>query len=185
MPATRQNNPRRPGEGAFTLIELLLVLALLAIVTALAAPRMISFFRGRALNEEGRRLLALTHYAQSRAVAEGVPVVLWLDPATGTYGQNIQPGFTAHDDRASTFSLESSLTLEVPTGDAPPVSELGDELLGLPEGRPVIRFTPDGYFDYASVPRFVLRQGTETALQIAPAANRLAYEILPYAPTQP
>ena len=57
--------------------------------------------------------------------------------------------------------------------------------VGLPDGQPVIRFMPDGYFDYASVPRFILRQGTEGALQIAPTANRLAYEVLPYAPNQP
>ena len=82
----------------------MLVLALLAIITAVSAPRMISFFRGRALSEESRRMLALVHYAQSRAVAEGVPVVLWFSPAASTYGQNIQPGFTTTDEHASSFA---------------------------------------------------------------------------------
>ncbi len=179
MRPSRQSNFRRPLR-AFTLIELMLVMALLAIVTALVAPRMISFFRGRALNEESRRMLALTHYAQSRAVAEGVPVVLWFNPTAATYGQNIQSGYVETDDHASSFALESSLTLDAPVADAPPVSELGDEKIGLPDGLPVIRFTPDGFFDPSSVSKLVLHQGTEAALQLVPTANRLSYEILPY-----
>jgi len=158
----------------------MLVLALLAIVTAVSAPRMISFFRGRSLSEESRRVLALVHYAQSRAVAEGVPVVLWFSPAASTYGQNIQPGFTTRDDRASSFVLESSLTLEAPVTGAPPVSELGDETLGMTDGLPMIRFTPDGFFDPSSVQKLVIHQGAETALELVPTANHLGYEILPY-----
>ena len=158
----------------------MLVMALLAIVTALTAPRMISFFRGRSLSEEARRVLALTHYAQSRAIAEGVPVVLWFSPTASTYGQNIQSGFVETDSHASSFALEASLSLEIPNTDAPPVSELDDERTGLPDGLPVIRFTPDGFFDPASVSKLVLRQGTEAALELVPTANRLSYEILPY-----
>ena len=182
MHRSRQNNRQRVSTRAFTLIELMLVMALLAIVTALTAPRMISFFRGRSLSEEARRVLALTHYAQSRAIAEGVPVVLWFSPTASTYGQNIQSGFVETDDHASSFALEASLSLEIPNTDAPPVSELEDERTGLPDGLPVIRFTPDGFFDPASVSKLVLRQGTEAALELVPTANRLSYEILPYSP---
>lgn len=125
-------------------------------------------------------MLALMHYAQSRAVSEGVPVVLWFDSKTSTYGQNIQTGFIDADNRASSFALESSLTLDAPVMGTTPVSELGDEKFGLPDGLPVIRFTPDGFFDYVSVPKLVLHQGTESALQLVPTADRLSYEILPY-----
>ncbi len=157
-------------------------MVLIVIVSALVAPRMISFFRGRALSQESRRILALAHYAQSRAVAEGVPVVLWFDATRASYGQNIQAGFTAADARASSFTLESSLTLEVPTGENPPTSEQGDEQLGLPANVSVIRYTPDGFYDPGSLAKLVLRQGTEAALQIVPTANRLDYEILPATP---
>jgi len=172
---------RRVRAGGFTLIELMLVMALLVIAAALTAPRLITFFRGRALSQEAQRIIALTHYAQSRAISEGVPVILWFDPATARYGQNIQDGFTDTDGRASTFTLESSLTLEVPAGETPPVSELGDETLGLPQNQSVIRFTPDGFFDPSSVAKLILRQGTDSALQILPAANGLDYEIQPLA----
>jgi type II secretion system protein H len=61
---------------AFTLIELILVMTILLVVMAVAFPSLRGFFRGRNLDSEARRILALTRYGQSRAVAEGVPVVL-------------------------------------------------------------------------------------------------------------
>src|ERR1039457_2497882 len=68
-----------PRLDAFTLVELILVLALLVIVTSLVAPAMSNFIRGRALDSEARRLFALMHAGQSRAVSEGLPVLLWVD----------------------------------------------------------------------------------------------------------
>jgi hypothetical protein len=109
-----------------------------------------------------------------------VPVVLWFDPKNSTYGQNIQTGYIDSDSRASSFTLESDLTLDAPANGAPPVSELGDEKFGLPDGLPVIRFTPDGFFDYVSVPQLVIHQGTEAALQLVPTTDRLSYEIRPF-----
>src|SRR5277367_1960941 len=71
---------------AFTLIELILVLALLVIITSLAAPAMANFIRGRAMDSEARRLFALMHAGQSRAVSEGMPMVLWVDEKQNIYG---------------------------------------------------------------------------------------------------
>src|SRR5512143_2179039 len=64
---------------AFTLIELILVMALLTIVISLTAPKLSRFFHGRTLDSEARRLLALTRSGQSRAVSEGLPMDLWVD----------------------------------------------------------------------------------------------------------
>src|SRR5688500_7071552 len=99
----------RSGGGGFTLIELIFVLALLAITAVFVAASMGSFFRGRALNFEARRMLSLTHYAQSRAVAEGVPIVLWLNPADATYGVTIQSTFNDPDGdrRAVKYTADS------------------------------------------------------------------------------
>jgi len=52
----------------FTLIELILIMALLVIITSIALPTMSKFIRGRALDAEARRMFALMHAAQSRAV---------------------------------------------------------------------------------------------------------------------
>ena len=66
------------GGGGFTLVELILVMVLLAIVIAVAAPSLSQFFHSRSLESEAQRFMALTRAAQARAVSEGVPMVVWL-----------------------------------------------------------------------------------------------------------
>ena len=163
----------------FTLVELIVVMVLLLIVASLVAPRMSSFFRGRALSAEARRMLSLVNYGRTRAIAEGVPVLLWIDAGNSTYGLAVQTGHTGASDRTEIFTAEPSLSFEVPVTTDVPVSEQGDEGLGLPENLPAIRFNPDGFFDESSVRRIVIRQGAEAALEIVPTANRLGYEIRP------
>src|SRR5438477_10599864 len=106
--------PRRPK--AFTLIELIFVLTIRAICAVFVSAKMGSFFRGRALNFEARRMLSLTHYAQSRAVAEGVPVILWVNPADSSYGATVQSSFNdpEGDTHAIRYSAHGSLTLDIP-----------------------------------------------------------------------
>jgi len=157
-------------------------MVLLAITAAMVAPRMSSFFRGRALSFEARRLLSLTHLGQSRAIAEGVPVLLWLNPKEASYGLEVQAGSLSANPPSSSFTLDPSLTLETSASDNSAVSENGDETLGLPEGSAVIRFNPDGFFDESSVSKIVIRQGSEGALELVPTSNRLGYEILPATP---
>ena len=152
---------------------------LLAIAASMVAPRMSSFFRGRALNFEARRILSLTHYAQSRAISEGVPVVLWFNPRDSTYGVEVQSGHATDEDRRQTFTTDPSITLTATNTTAEATSEQGDETFGLPEGLPAIRFNPDGMFDEVSIRKFVLQQGAEGALEIGQTENRLGYEIRP------
>jgi Tfp pilus assembly protein FimT len=164
------------------LIELIFVLALLAIGALFVASSMGSFFRGRALNFEARRMLSLTHYAQTRAVSEGVPVILWINPADSTYGLTIQSSFSDSegDTQAIRYTLESTLKLETPQGATDAVSEQDDEKLGITtEGVSFIRFTPAGFFDDSSVGKITIRQGTEAALELVPTVSRLGYEIRP------
>jgi type II secretion system protein H len=170
---------RRPDRGGFTLVELIVVMVLLLIVASMVAPRMSSFFRGRALSSEARRMLSLIHHGQTRAVAEGVPVLLWIDADHSTYGLEIQASHASGDDRPRVFTAEPSLLLETPAASDRVESETGDELLGLQDNLPAIRFNPDGFFDEASVTRIVIRQGSEDALELVPTANRLGYEIRP------
>lgn len=181
MRRSRQSNLRRSGWRAFTLIELIFVMVILAIGAALVAPHMGSFFRGRVANSEARRMLALVHLAQSRAVAEGVPVLLWIDVKASTYGLRVQSSYDAEDTKASTFTADPLLTLDTGTAaEAPPTSEQDDEKLGLTDGLPVIRFTPDGFYDESSVRKVVFRLGPDDALELGQTANRLSYEIRPY-----
>jgi prepilin-type N-terminal cleavage/methylation domain-containing protein len=171
----------RHGRRAFTQIELIFVLALLAIAAVFVSANMSSFFRSRAINFEARRLLSLTHYAQSRAVSEGVPVILWINPADSTYGLTIQATYNVADGdaKAVTYSLEPSLKFDLPTDSAADVSEQDDEKLGLADGLAMIRFNPDGFFDEASLKKVMIRQGATDGLEVVQTANRLGYEIRP------
>jgi Tfp pilus assembly protein FimT len=164
------------------LIELIFVLALLAISALFVTSSLGTFFRGRVLNFEARRMLSLAQYAQSRAVSEGVPVILWVNPATSVYGVTVQSSYNdlEGDAHAVRYVAEASLKLETPANAIPAVSEQDDERLGVDEGLAFIRFTPDGFFDDSSVERIIIRLGTsETGLELVPTANRLGYEIRP------
>jgi prepilin-type N-terminal cleavage/methylation domain-containing protein len=169
---------RAGGHRAFTLVELIVVMVLLLTVASLVAPRMASFFKGRALSGEAQRVLSLLHYARSQATAEAVPVMVWFDPVRSTYGVEPAPGFSGFGEvRRLEFTLEPSLRLEVKLAGEEVVSEQDDERLGLSVDRPAIRFNPDGFPDLAAPPRVVLRQDDGGALELALTANRLGYEI--------
>jgi len=161
--------------AAFTLIELILVMALLAIAASLAAPRMASFFRGRTLDQEARRLLSLTHYAQSRAIAEGYPVLLWVDTAASRYGLEIRSGYVASDDRAIAYDVDGDLSVESSASDAPEPYE--DEGLSSRDLKAGIIFNPDGLIDPSSVSKIVIRQRDEAAIALRPMKHGLAYEL--------
>jgi len=181
MQPSRQSNRSASG---FTLIELIFVLALLAIAAVFVAASMSRFFRGRALNFEARRMLSLTHYAQSRAVSEGVPMILWFNPKNSTYGLTTQASFNDPDGdlHAVQYTLESGLTLETPAQGlvSGQTSEKEDETLGINvDGLAFIRFTPDGFYDNSSVSKILIHQGSDAGLELVPTANRLGYEIKP------
>ncbi|MBI5768859.1 MAG: prepilin-type N-terminal cleavage/methylation domain-containing protein [Verrucomicrobia bacterium] len=173
---------RRAGPtSAFTLIELIFVLALLAICATLVTSSLGSFFRGRALNFEARRLLSLTHYGHTRAVSEGVPVVLWVSVKDSTYGLTVLSSYNDDqgDIRARAYAVEAGLTLEIEAADSTNLSEQDDERLGLTEELAVIRFNPDGFFDPSSVRKITIRQSPDNALDLVQAANGLGYEVRP------
>lgn len=99
--------------AAFTLIELILVMALLIIVIAAVAPSLSRFFHARNLDTEARRLLALTHYGQSRAVSEGVPMRLWVDANRRTYGLQGEYGGATQEGAVQIYQLDPELGIEV------------------------------------------------------------------------
>ena len=130
MPRSGHADRIRP-QRAFTLLELILVMFLLAIVAGFVAPQMSSFIRGRNLNFEARRLLSLTHYAQQRAVSEGVPVVIWFDVKNSSYGIDLVGG-SEDGARRISYTAEPGLTFVVTEVDTSVASEDGDERFGLP-----------------------------------------------------
>ena len=75
---------------AFTLLELILVLAIIAIVVGMAVPRLHGFARGRQTAQCAEQIVALTRYARSQAITHGVPYRLNLDSSNGTYWLTMQ-----------------------------------------------------------------------------------------------
>lgn len=121
--AARRANPksaiRNPKwTSAFTLIELVLVLALLALLMSAAAPNLRGWGRGGKVRDATDQILTATRYAQSQAVHEAVTyriavnpvdgaIELWridgetVTPADGDYQNpvDLPAGFAVHIDR--------------------------------------------------------------------------------------
>ena len=165
--ATGQNKCQR--RHAFTLIELILVLALLVVITSLAAPAMANFIRGRALDSEARRLFALMHAAQSRAVSEGMPMVLWVDEKQGAYGFQEETTGKAGDSKAEDLTVDSTLQIAVlNTGMATPT---------MFNNLPAIRYLADGTVDENSPQTLQLTDSTGISRWLIEARNHTGYAI--------
>ena len=154
---------------AFTLIELILVLALLVIITSIAAPAMSRFIRGRALDSEARRLAALIHAGQSRAVSEGAPMLLWLDEKGGAYGLQAETTGQSGDTKAENLSVDSTLQLAV--------QNLGVGSPPLFNNLPAIKFLADGTVDESSPPTVQLQDAAGFARSLVLGKTRMGYEI--------
>jgi type II secretion system protein H len=172
-------DPRR----GFSLIELLLVLALLSIVISITLPSLSNFFRGRTLDAEARRLLSLTRYGQSRAVSEGIPMVLWVDPENRAYGLEQEPGWDDTDAKSVNLKLDDNLKVEViRTNVVKPLSAMASPLtsagnIDTRQNLPSIRFLPDGSIAESSLPRIHLMEKDGASLWLSRSQNRMSYEI--------
>ncbi len=162
----------------FTLIELILVMALLVIVLSVTAPSLSRFFRGRALDSEAKRFLAMTRYGQSRAVSDGVPVVLWIDAKEPAYGLHLDSSYVDRDLKEVQFTLAKDVQVEVvQSNESRREATLWKGNGGFGAALPKIRFTPDGFISSSSPERIVFRQADAGEIWIGPSLNHLNYEI--------
>lgn len=182
----RSSDPR--GDAGFTLIELILVMAMLLTVIAVAMPSLSHFFRGRTLDSEARRFLSLTRYGQSRAVSEGVPIVLWIDAKQGRYGLEQEAGYSESDPKAVDLELGKDLSLEADVAAAQsrqfgPMTQSGtlSQLRPTSRNLPVIRFLPDGFIGATSPQGVWIRESEnrreDGEVWIALNPSRSNYEI--------
>ena len=155
---------------AFTLIELIMVLALLVIITSISVPAMSKFIRGRALDSESRRLLALVHSAQSRAVSEGMPMMLWIDAQNGAYGVAAETSGQNGDPKAEDLTVDSTLQLAV--------LNPGTGVQTTFKNLPAIKFLPDGTVDETSPQTLTLRDVDGFSRWLVEAKSRTGYEII-------
>jgi len=194
-PGRQEARPRQMKvlsvEG-FTLIELILVMTILTIVVSITAPALANFFRGRSLDSEARRLLALTHQGQSRAVSEGLPMELWVDAARSKFGLVAEPSFEPQDTKAVDFDIDPGIKIELvadnnpnlnlgsgvttPTAQTTPTQNTVAVRSVHPE-LPKIRFLPNGTISDISPQKLCLTDRDGKSIWLCQTRNRLSYEI--------
>lgn len=161
--------PHSSVSSAFTLIELILVLSLLVVITSMVAPAMQNFIRGRALDSEARRFFSLFHAGQSRAVSEGMPIMLWIDAKQNAYGLEEETPGKNGDPKAENLQIDSTLQVAVITTGAGAPTTL--------RSLPAIRFLADGTIDENSPQTVKLTDYAGASLWLIESKNRMGYEI--------
>lgn len=160
-PLTPVRRPRHAAD-AFSLIELILVLAILALGATMTWPNLWQFAKGRQSINASVRLLAMTRYAQDQAVAQATSHRLHIDPEAGTCWLTVQ-----RDGPFVMLTNDLGQRHRIPAGhqiawEIPPLDS---------DGTSFIQFDPDG-------------QHSVAAIRLTDADGRRRYLAAP-TPTQP
>jgi type II secretion system protein H len=172
------------GRAGFTLVELILVMTIMVMIISLIMPSLKGFFRGRNLDNEALRFLALTRYGQSRAVNEGVPVELWVNPKDGSYGLEALSGYTETQTKPLTYNMDPTVQIALSAPSSVMVRSNYWSQAKAQFGMVTrIRFQPDGFISDASPANIYLRQANGQ-IWIAEAPTHLEYDIRPGQPNR-
>jgi len=165
-------------------------MALLTMTASITAPTLAKFFRGRTLDLEARRLLAMTRNGQNRAISEGIPIDLWVDPTGGTIGLDAEPSFEKEDPRAVQFDVDSGIRIDVvkrmvttttagvKTNPLQPISKASVARVNLTHpALATFRFLPDGTISETSPEKLRLTGRDGVSLWVALSKDKMSYEI--------
>jgi type II secretion system protein H len=158
-------NRARPTT-AFTLVELIVVMAVLALVLGLSAPSLSRSMRQRNLEAEAARFLAATEYARNEAVSQGVPMIVWIDEKTRAFGIEAKKGFIGDAARERSFTLH------------PDVEVLLEKTIGKNAKVQPIEFAPDGAPATTNVETVELKDRSASIITLARTDDGWGYEIL-------
>jgi type II secretion system protein H len=169
-----------PAIRAFTLVELMIVIAIIGIMTAMIIPELRGTYEDALLRSTSRQLINACSIAQSRAISVSQPHRVRLEPDTGKYliekrvrGQGTAGFIPAADIVGGEGELDRRITVEFRLPEAggfdaatgPP----GEESQSV---EPVITFFPDGTADAREV-LLQDRQGFRLLLRINPTTARV------------
>jgi prepilin-type N-terminal cleavage/methylation domain-containing protein len=145
MNASRLQSARAKG---FTLLELILVMLILSTVLAMAAPSLRGFFGSRQAQDTAAQILALTQFARSQAISEGVIYRLNFDTRDRVYWLTAWKS-GAFDELETEFGQIFTL----PKDMAMELEDVEEE-----EGDVYVEFTPQGAVTAATI-RLIDRRG--------------------------
>lgn len=163
--------PMLPKALAFTLIELVLVMAVLVTMLAIVAPVISRSMRGRNLTQQGARLLALTEYSRDEAASLGVPMTVWINPETRSFGTAVKAGYAADTARTKEYTLPADLSFESLQGAQASKAE--------GHGFEVAEFEPDGTMDPASVAVVrIFNRTRSSVVSVTQTQDKYGYEVI-------
>jgi type II secretion system protein H len=173
--------------SAFTLVELMVVIVLIGIMTAMIIPQMKGSYEDALLRSTSRELVSVCDVASSHAVSLNQPLLLRFDQKTGRYA--IEPLASRRGSESRSLAVREvpgaqgqldtriSIAFHKPGADAtgpadqqlPPTEKSDSQPAPQPEG---ITFYPDGTADATEI---VLRDrdGFRLALRINPVTARV------------
>mgnify|MGYP000929325445 CR=1 FL=1 len=99
-----------------TLLELILVLLIMSTMLAVAAPSLRGFFASRRVDDAAAQILALTQFARSQAISEGVVYRLNFDTRDCTYWLTAQKAGVfepLETEFGQTYTLPKDVELEL------------------------------------------------------------------------
>ena len=135
-------------EKAFTLLELILVMVILSTLLAMAAPSLRGFFASRKTHDTAAQILALTQFARSQAISEGIVYRLSFDTLERTYwltAQEVGVFEKLGTEFGQVFTLPKDIVMEL--------EELDEE-----DGETFLKFSPQGTVTAGTV-RLIDRAG--------------------------
>jgi type II secretion system protein H len=176
-----------PRQRAFTLIELMVVIVLIGILTAMIIPEMKGTYQDALLRSTSRRLIDVFSLASSRAVSLNQLHRVRLDESTGQYileyrvragqagGEFVPvedvPGSEGELDRRISVVMHGPEEAASDSTEAPP-PEVPAEGAGATEGQGAIVFYPDGTTDGGTI-ELQDQEGFKLVLRLNPVTARV------------
>lgn len=129
------------SRAAFTLLELILVMAIIGITIAMAIPSLHGFAQGRRPGECAEQIVSLANWARTQAIARGLVYRLNVNPASRTYWLTVEQD----DGTVSALGEEFGRVFTAPDGVT-----LSWDVAPQPDGQ-YVRFTPTGRCDPGNI----------------------------------
>jgi prepilin-type N-terminal cleavage/methylation domain-containing protein len=102
---------------AFTLMELILVMVIIAILAAVVVPSLTNFRIGRANANTATQIIGLSRFARMQSISEGRIYRMVIDPDKGTYQLKVEDDggafAPASGDYGEQYSVDSGVKMQL------------------------------------------------------------------------